>query len=374
MWDEKRRKIIELHLKKELQSKEMYNGSFHDVWKRLGTIGIFRLLTLKKYGGVAETYGDILWLSRLLGFLIPDSGLVFAINNNMIVTSGIICRWAKEDIKNQYFEGLLDGNLIASFAITESDTGSDAFNIKSTFHEEKDKIRVNGNKMYISNGTEADIFIVIVKEKSTIGDNNEMAAVLLEKKDEGLVSSKLIEKMGLENCPMAELQMRNILIPTMRMIGKKGMGQLICDIAFDWERCISFASHLGKMQWIMEECVKYVNKRIQFNKTIGSNQLVAEKIVQMKVSIDLGDLLLEKIANMKDYGKNTFLQSMIFKYFIGEKYTQCTLDSMQIFGAYGYCKESGIEQEVRNALAAKIYSGTSEIMINNIASFLGILL
>ena len=94
----------------------------------------------------------------------------------------------------------------------------------------------------------------------------------------------------------------------------------------------------------------------------------------MKVSIDLGDLLLEKIANMKDYGKNTFLQSMIFKYFIGEKYTQCTLDSMQIFGAYGYCKESGIEQEVRNALAAKIYSGTSEIMINNIASFLGILL
>jgi len=340
---------------------------FYKKWKHCADCGVFASMIPNRVGGLAENFSDILLIAKMIGELFRDSGFVFAINNNMIVASYLLPTFASEVIIKDVYPGLIDGSLIASYAVTEPQSGSDVYNMLTKITRDGDTIEINGSKTYISNGPIANIFVVVGKN-----EENSYTAVLVKSTDTGVEVGGEIKKMGLEKCPMSEVFFSECIIPKERVIGTFSHGQTICNMTLDWERSLSFSSHLGTMTRIMNSCIKYVNERRQFGKTIGSFQLVSEKIARMKVSIELGELLLYKICDMKNNGKKTFLESAIFKYYIGENYTNCSLEAMQIYGAYGYCEEGGIEKEVRDALAAKIYSGTSEIQLDIISRMIGI--
>lgn len=340
------------------------------LWEQCGEMGIFSILSPKNVGGIAESYSDILVVSKMLGYAFQDSGFVFAINNSMIVTSGVFPKFASKEMRQEYCNHLLSGKLIASFAITEQNSGTDAFDMKTTATFTEDKIILNGNKMYISNGPIADIFVVIAKNENI--KKKAYTAFLVKRGDKGFKIGQKIPKMGLEQCPMSELIFDKCELPKSRIIGGVGFGMLIGNLVLDWERCISFSSHVGTMERIVEKCISYVNERKQFGKTIGQYQLVAEKIAKMQIAIEMSNLLMHKLGELKDDKKNTFLESSEFKYYVGENYAKVCMEAMQIFGASGYCTECGIEQEVRDALGSKIYSGTSEIQLVNIAKLIGI--
>jgi hypothetical protein len=138
----------------------------------------------------------------------------------------------------------------------------------------------------------------------------------------------------------------------------------------EWERGCLFATHLGAMQRTMEETIRHAQEREQFGQPIGKNQAVSHKIADMAVKIELSRLILYKVAWMKGLGQRAPLESAIAKVFISESYVQTSLDALQIHGAYGYSAEYGLERHVRDSLAGRIYSGTSEIQRNIIASFL----
>ena len=347
------------------------NSFNENMWKACSEYGILALSIPEKNGGIATSYLESLVNHYSLGYSCHNNGLIFSINNSLIVSAGIFPKYASSQQQEKYLPKLIDGKLIASFALTDSNNGSDSFHTSTRVEKKDDKYVLNGNKMFISNAPIADIFIVIARNTNLNGINS-LCAFIVEKNDKGVSVGNEIKKMGLDGCPMGELILNNCVLDSTRLLCNENCGMKIANDALDWERFYEFASHLGTMQRILEETVRYVNSRKTYNRTIGKYQSISNKLVQMKLNIEFGELLLEKIGYKKDQGKNTYMESAMFKLHIGESYAKAALDMLQIHGAYGYSKESGIEKEVRDALAAKIYSGTSEVLSNVIASFLGI--
>ncbi|MNI28075.1 Acyl-CoA dehydrogenase [compost metagenome] len=341
-------------------------------WEKCATYGLLAMCIPEKDGGMSESAMDSLMTHYALGYGCTDNGFTFAVNNHLIVAEGIFPRAASAWQREQYSAGFIDGSLIASYAITEPDHGSDSAGVTMQARLTGNHYVLDGSKLYISNSSIADIFVVVARTSDGPGRLNSLSAFIVHKDDLGVEVGSEIPKMGLKGCPMGELVLRGCILPKERLLGAEGGGIMIANLAMEWERTFVFASHLGTMQKIMENCITYVNSRRQFNKTIGSYQLVSSKIVQMGISIEFGMLLMSKIGELRDAGKNTFRESAMFKYHIGEAYARTCLDAMQIFGAYGYSVESGVERQVRDALAARIYSGTSEIQQDILARLMGI--
>lgn len=343
-----------------------YDGFSRTIWKKCCDYGLLAMLTPSKVGGLSEKYSQIIKVAKCMGYYIKDGGFVFAVNNSLIISAYLLPKFANEELIKECYPDLFNGEKIAAYAITESESGSNSFDMRTTFEEVENGFILNGTKTYISNASIADVVVVAAQK------DNQISLFLVNKNDSGFKLQYEIPKMGLEACPMGQLSFDKCFVPKESLIGKIGSGMMISNKVLEWERICSFASHLGTMERIMEQCIKYANIRRGFSKSIGSNQLISEKIAKMKIDIELGNLLLEKIMDLLDKGHSAYLESSIFKYFIGEKYSNLCIEAMQIHGAYGYSKESKLEEEVRDALASKIYSGTSEIQLDIISRMIGI--
>ena len=259
---------------------------------------------------------------------------------------------------------MVAGSRIGAIAITESDAGSDVYGMSTTAVETKDAFLLNGSKMFISNGTIADLFVVFAKVK--MGKKEKITAFLVERDLPGLEVGKDIKKMGLHSCPTAEITFDNCVVPKSNVLGEMGQGELILQNALEWERCYEFASYVGVMKRVMERCLVYANERRQFGKYISEFQAVSHKIADMKSKIELARLMLYKIAWLKDCGKKAYTEASIFKVFVSDSYIQTCRDALQIFGAYGYTEEYGLVREMQDALACSIHSGTNEMQRNTI--------
>lgn len=348
------------NLSKEYDKDE---GFSREMWRRCADFGLIGLSVDNKYCGMGEDYLTSIIAMEALGYGCEDNGFVFAISNHLWVCQNLIYKYGSESLKEKYLEDMITGNLIGAYALTECTSGSDSFSINTNAEKKGDKYILNGNKIFISNGPIADVFIIlaVTDHNSVIGG---MTAFVVDKSFNGLNIGKEIKKMGLNSCPMCEINLDNCEVPISNILGKLGSGTNIINLALEWERCFEFASHVGAMQRLMEKCVAYTNERVQFGKKISEFQSVTNKIADMKVKIELSKLLLYKIGWMKNKNKRAFVDSAILKLFVSESYVKTALDTLQIHGAYGYAKEFGIEEEVRDSIASTIYSGTSEIQRN----------
>ena len=333
--------------------------SFREKWKKCADFGLFGLTIDSQYGGLGENYSTMALLIETLGYCCNDNGFVFAINNHLWACQNIINLYGNEEIKSKYLKKLIDGTYIGAFALTETESGSDAFKMQTVFSQTDKGILINGQKTFISNGNIADIFVLCGIAKKN--NSSYTSCVVVEKGTKGFTVGEEISKMGLDSCSMSSLYFDNCLVPKQNIIGQIGLGTYIINQALEWERSFEFASHIGSMKAIMETCLKYCSKRVLFGQSIDSFDSISFRISEMKMNIELSELLLFKIAFLKDENKSAFLESSIFKLFVSESYVKACLDALQIFGAYGYTKDSGIEQQVRDSLSSTIYSGTSEI-------------
>jgi hypothetical protein len=334
----------------------------YPAWRKVAEFGLFGLNVGEEYGGLNDSYLTSTLAIEALGYACRNNGLVFAINNHIWVGLNLIHIYGSNTLKEKYLREMVEGKKIGAIAITEADSGSDAKSLKTNAKETKDDYILNGSKMFISNGTIADIFIVFAK----IEGKDATTAFVIEKEFDGLSVGKDIEKMGLGGCPMAEVALTDCKVPKENVLGTVNSGDTIMSAGLEWERCYEFACHVGAMQRIMENCIGYASKRMQFGKPIIENQSVSHKIADMKMKIELAKLMLYKIGCLKDKNRSAYLETSIFKLFTSESYIKTCKDAMQIFGAYGYTREYGLEREMRDALACSIYSGTSEMQRNTI--------
>lgn len=348
----------------KLNKEECYTVFSKEMWKDTAKLGLFGLCVPEEYGGLGESYLMAAYAMEMLGYACHNNGFIFAITNHMWVAINLILLYGNSEQKNDYLPLMINGEKIGAMAISEADAGSDATGMHTTAKLDGDGYVINGSKMFVSNATIADVFIVFANYIHN--GINRITPFIVEKDQDGVYVGPDIEKMGLESCPMAEITFKNCKVAEKNMIASPLAGDVIMKNALEWERCYEFASHIGTMKRIMEISIKYMQERKQFGKPLSEYQALTHKVADMKVRIEMARRMLYDIALHKDMKKNAYLEASIFKLYTSEAYINTCRDAMQIFGAYGYTKEYELEREMRDALACSVYSGTNEIQRNTI--------
>lgn len=347
-------------------------GEFpRDHWRRCADFGILGLPIPEQYGGTGQDLLTTIIAMEALGYGCRDNGLVFSLNAQMWAFQLPVLHFGTEDQKNNYLPRLCSGEIIGAHAVSEPDFGSDAMSMTTRYRRDGDHYILDGGKTFITNGPVADVFLAF----ATFNPAYRVAGItgfLVERDTPGLGISKAIPKMGLRTSPMGEVTFDECRIPVANRLGGEGTGFAIFNSAMEWERACIFASHLGSMTHTYEKCIAYAKARRQFGEPISHFAPVAEKIVDMKMSIEVARLLLYKIGAVKDAGGSAMLESAMAKLFISEAHVKQTLDAIQIHGGYGYSTEYEVERELRDAIPGRIYSGTSEIQRRIIARLLGL--
>jgi alkylation response protein AidB-like acyl-CoA dehydrogenase len=307
-----------------------------------------------------------------LGYGCRDGGLVFALCAHLLACVVPVWKHGSETQHRRYLEALCRGRLVAVNAMTEPGTGSDPFAMRTRATREGDGYRINGTKTFSSNGPVADIALVYALTDAEKGYHGGVTAFLVEKGTPGFYPAQTFEKLGLRTCPIGELVLEDVWVPDDAVLGGVGGGATLFTQSMDWERTCLVACHVGTMQRLLEEVVRYARTRTQFGQPIGKFQAVSHRIADMKVRLEASRLLTFSAASRLDHGRSASLEASMTKLFVSESLLRSALDAVQVLGGYGVMVEYEVERALRDAVASTIYSGTSEMQRNIIARWLGL--
>jgi L-prolyl-PCP dehydrogenase len=349
-----------------------YSGQFaYEAWKKLATLGILGLPIADEYGGQgADALSTILALEAL-GYGCEDNGLLFSANAHIWSCEMPILKFGTEEQKRRYLPDLCDGSKIGVQAMTEPESGSDAFSLTTSATAQEDQYILNGSKTFITNAPVADLFVVFASTDREAGFAG-LSAFLVDRDTPGLSVGPPFRKMGLRTSPMSEVILLDCHVPATAMLGSAGGGMAIFNSSIDWERSCILACAIGTMTRQLERSLSHARQRRQFGKPIGKYQAVSHRMVDMKLRLETARLLLYRLGWLRTLGKPTQMESAMVKLYISECFLNSSLDALQIHGAYGYMQEYEFERDVRDAVGSRIYSGTSEIQRNIIAGYMGL--
>jgi len=358
-------------LNKDLRRREEREEFPMEAWRACANFGVQGLPVPQEYGGSAADIMTTVLMMEGLGYACPDNGLIFSLNAQMWSLELPLLEFGTPGQKQKFLPGLVSGKIIGVHAMTEPESGSDAFSLKTRATQKGDKYVLNGSKLYITNAPVADVVVVFATVKPGSGFAG-VTAFLVEKGTPGFSVGPPLGKLGLRTSPMGEIILKDCEIPAENRLGKEGAGMAIFNSSMEWERSCILASAVGAMQRQLEECVHYVRTRKQFGQPIGKFQSVSNKISDMYLRVEAARLMIYKVAWLKQSGKPATAEAAAAKVFTSEAWVQTCLDAIQIHGAYGYMRDSGIERDLRDSVAGTIYSGTSEIQRLIIARTLGL--
>jgi alkylation response protein AidB-like acyl-CoA dehydrogenase len=369
-----RREVIRFaqqELNLDLVARDHCEEFSRSAWNKCAKMGIQGLPVPVEYGGGGADILTTVCGLEALGYGCRDNGLLFSINAHMWTTEIPLLAFGTAEQRCRYLPKLCSGEWIGAHAMTEPDSGSDAYSLKTQAERKGDRYILNGSKTFITNAQCADVFVIFANidpGKRPTG----VTAFLVEKGTPGLIVGQKLNKMGLRTSPMAEITLQDCEIPVENLLSKEGTGQAMFTTSMEWERTCILASHLGMMQRQLETCAKYARDRKQFGQPIGKFSAIANKIAEMEVRLESGRLLIYKAAWLKNQGRHPLHEIAIAKLYVSEAAIQNSLDAIQIFGGYGYMKEYEVERDLRDSISGKIYSGTSEIQKVIIADFHGL--
>lgn len=355
----------------ELSGGDGSSGWFRDAWQRCADFGIQGLPVAERYGGSGADNLTLVAALEALGYGCRDNGLIFSLNAQMWACQHPIEQFGTEDQKAKYLPRLCDGSIIGSHAMSEPDSGSDAFALKTTAGPRNDGFVLNGSKTFATNAPVADLFVVFARAPGTVGFTG-LTAFLIERDTPGLSVSPPMKKMGLSTSPMGEVFLDECQVPATSALGRVGGGMPVFVSAMERERSLILASTVGTMERGLERSIGHAQERRQFGQAIAKNQAVSHRLVDMKLRLETARLLLYRLAWLMDNDLPAALDSSLVKLHLSEAFVASSLDALQLHGGYGYMEEYGLEADVRDALASKLYSGTSEIQRNLASRHMGL--
>lgn len=341
-----------------------------DLWAQCAELGIQGLPFRPEWGGGGADILTTVIALEALGYACRDGGLVFGIGAQMWSVQMPIHNHGTDEQRERYLPRLCSGEWIGAHGMSEPDSGSDAFSLRTSAEQHGDEYVLNGSKTYVSNAPVADLFLVfatIGRQMGVLG----LTAFLVEKDTPGCRVGRKIEKMGLTTSPMSEIVFEDCVVPAANRLGREGRAARIFNESMDWERSFLMAGCVGAMQRQLETCVRYAGERKQFGKRIGEFESVANKLVAMRVRHETSRLLLYQTAWKRDQGIARPADAAMAKLFISEAWIQSCLDAVQVHGGAGYMREYEVERDLRDSIGGTLYSGTSEIQRSLIARDLG---
>ncbi len=340
-------------------------------WDVLARAGMFGLPFAEEFGGLDQDLLTTMYVLEGLGESNRDAGLAFSAVTSIASTGIPLGRFGSEKLKVNYLPGICAGSLIGAHAITEAESGSDALQMRTTATRDGDDYVLNGSKTFVTNGPVADVVVVYARTSATAGPLG-VTAFLVPAETAGFAAGKPFKKMGLGTSPMGELFLDNCRIPADNVIGRVGGGFLVLDHVMEREILLSFIVNIGEMRHRLQRTVEYAKSRVQFGQPISSYQAVSHKLVDMLIKLETASKWLYDAALLVMEGKRATTEIAIAKLLTSQYNLESSLSAVQIHGGNGYMSEFGIEQEMRNAVAGSIYSGTNDIQYNRIASMMGL--
>lgn len=355
-----RRRIVPVA--RENDEKERYPA---EVVAEMGALGMFGGPIPEEYGGAGLDYISYAIMNEEIGKACSSVRTVLSVQLSLVATT--ILKWGSEAQKKKYLPRLCSAEWIGCFGLTEPDVGSDAQHLKTFAEKTSGGWKLNGQKIWISNGGVAQLAIVIAQ---TDRENpRRMAAFLVETDLPGFEARTMHGKLGLRSSNTAELFLANVEAPEDALMGEVGDGFKVAMSALDNGRYSVGAGCLGIAQGSLEASVAYAKERHTFGKPIAAHQLVQDMIARMVVDIDASRLLLYRAGELKNAGLPNTRETSIAKYYCSEAALRCANDAIQIHGGMGYSNEYPVERYMRDARVATIYEGTSQIQKLIIAGF-----
>lgn len=337
----------------------MENGDFpRDVLAKMGELGLMGITAPTKYGGSELDFTSYIIAINELSKVSAVIGVILSVHTS--VGTNPILYFGNEEQKQRYVPKLASGEYLGAFCLTEPSSGSDAGSLKTRAVKNEDYYELNGSKVFITNGGEADIYIVFAVTNQSKGTNG-ISAFIVEKGTPGLIIGKDEKKMGLHGSRTVQLTFDQMKVPVKNLLGTEGEGFKIAMANLDAGRIGIAAQSLGIAEAAFEEATRYAIERKQFGKPIADNQGISFKLADMATAIEATKLLVYKAANLRTMGKPCRKEASMAKLFASKVAVEVTSEAIQIFGGYGYMKDYPLESYFRNAKVTEIYEGTSEI-------------
>ena len=335
------------------------NNEFpNDLWEKFGELGLLGITVPEEDGGVGMGYLAHAVAIEEISRASASVGLSYGAHSNLCVNQ--LTRWGTAEQKAKYLPKLISGEHVGSLAMSEPGAGSDVVSMRLKAEKRNDKYVLSGNKMWITNGPDASTLIVYAKTDMDAKSKG-ITAFLIEKEMVGFSTAQKLDKLGMRGSNTCELVFENCEVPYENVLGEEGQGAEILMSGLDYERVVLAAGPLGIMAAAMDIVVPYVHERKQFDRPIGTFQLMQGKLADMYTTMNACRAYVYSVAAACDRGETTRKDSAGCILYAAEKATQVALESIQALGGNGYINDYATGRLLRDAKLYEIGAGTSEI-------------
>ncbi|MBM3540588.1 MAG: isovaleryl-CoA dehydrogenase [Alphaproteobacteria bacterium] len=329
-----------------------------DLWPRLGELGVHGLTVEEEYGGAGLGYLEHCVAMEEISRASASVGLSYGAHSNLCVNQ--IRRNGTEAQKRKYLPKLISGAHVGALAMSEPGAGSDVVGMKTRAEKKGERYVLNGSKMWITNGPDAETLIVYAKTDPAAGSRG-ITAFLIERGMKGFRSAQKLDKLGMRGSNTCELVFEDCEVPAENVLGKVGEGVRVLMSGLDYERVVLAAGPLGIMQSAMDIVVPYLHERKQFGQAIGSFQLMQGKLADMYTTMNAAKSYVYAVARACDAGRTTRKDAAGAILYAAERATWLALEAIQCLGGTGYINDSPTGRLLRDAKLYEIGAGTSEI-------------
>ena len=329
-----------------------------ELWPRLGALGLLGVTVEEEYGGAGMGYLEHVVAMEEISRASASVGLSYGAHSNLCVNQ--LRRNGTEAQKRRYLPGLIAGTAVGALAMSEPSAGSDVVAMRLQAERRGDRYVLNGTKMWITNGPDADVLVVYAKTDPAAGPRG-ISAFVIEKGFKGFAPGAKLDKLGMRGSNTAELVFTECEVPAENLLGREGEGVRILMSGLDYERAVLAGGPLGIMQACLDAVVPYVHEREQFGRKIGEFQLMQGKLADMYTTMNAARAYVYAVAKACDRGLTTRKDAAGAILYAAERATAMALDAIQCLGGNGYINDYPTGRLLRDAKLYEIGAGTSEI-------------
>jgi len=329
-----------------------------DLWRKFGDLGVLGITVEEDYGGAGMGYLEHVVAMEEISRASASVGLSYGAHSNLCVNQ--ISRNGNEDQKRRYLSKLISGEHVGALAMSEPGAGSDVVSMRLRAEKRGDRYVLNGTKMWITNGPDADVLVIYAKTDPSAGPKG-ITAFLVEKNFPGFSCAQKLDKLGMRGSNTGELVFQDCEVPAENVLGEINGGVRVLMSGLDYERAVLAAGPLGIMQACMDIVLPYVHERKQFGQAIGEFQIMQAKIADMYTTMNAAKSYIYTVAKACDRGQTTRKDAAGAILYAAEKATWMTLEAIQCLGGNGYINDYATGRLLRDAKLYEIGAGTSEI-------------
>jgi alkylation response protein AidB-like acyl-CoA dehydrogenase len=357
------REFAEAQVRPHVREMDEHAKIPRDLVNQLFDLGVMGIEIPEVYGGAGARFFHAVVAVEELSRVDPSIGVLVDVQNTLVINA--ILRWGSEDLKRRYLPRLAS-NTVGAYALSEAGSGSDAFALTTRAREDGDQYALTGRKLWITNGNEADIFLVFATVNAEAGYRG-ITAFVVERAFGGFTVGKKEDKLGIRASSTCELVFEECRVPKANVLGEVGKGYKTAIETLNEGRIGIGAQMIGLAAGALEHAIRYTRERKQFGKAIAEFQAVQHQIARAAVEVEAARLTVYNAARLRDAGKPFLTEAAICKIFSSEVAERVSSLAVNLFGGNGFVKEYPVEKLFRDAKIGQIYEGTSNLQLQTIA-------